>query len=131
MGDGASLSLIDPLFDNAMAASWESMEEGGTPGRANERDSVIAPPPGPDPEIRVYPNPVEERLEVFYSDLVGTEILIELYSPLGSMVGRWRVPNDDPSIKKAELNLGTLQTGLYYVNIISENAILSYPILKR
>ncbi|MFK8031727.1 MAG: hypothetical protein AB8G18_15930, partial [Gammaproteobacteria bacterium] len=35
-GDGATLELIDPLFDNALATSWAASSGNGTPGVVND-----------------------------------------------------------------------------------------------
>ncbi len=44
-GDGPSLELIDPAYDNTLGTSWQaSSENGGTPGAENSDGQDITPP---------------------------------------------------------------------------------------
>ena len=57
-GDGATLELINPAWDNALAESWAASELYGTPGKENG-NYVKVPDPVATPDIscQVIPNP--------------------------------------------------------------------------
>ncbi|MBP6977368.1 MAG: lamin tail domain-containing protein [Bacteroidales bacterium] len=61
-GNGPTLELIHPALDNALASSWCSYFDHGTPGMLNE--CYVGIPSQPPAEVlmcRVWPNPVTDR----------------------------------------------------------------------
>lgn len=57
-GDGPTLELINPAWDNALPASWTASAVGGTPGKINGNYvRVPMPEKAPDITCQVIPNP--------------------------------------------------------------------------
>jgi hypothetical protein len=57
-GNGPTLELINPAWDNALAESWSASDLNGTPGAQNGKYvRVTQPEPLPDVSCQVIPNP--------------------------------------------------------------------------
>ncbi|HEX04214.1 MAG TPA: T9SS type A sorting domain-containing protein, partial [Bacteroidetes bacterium] len=91
-GNGPTLELIDPEFDNGLAESWQASENHGSPGYV-PWISGIAPEL---PEIsqipdkyhidRTYPNPFNSELTIAISLPQPSDLRVYVYNVLGQNV---------------------------------------------
>lgn len=93
-GTGATLELINPLFDNAVPRSWESSIGKGTPGRINSVYSevidteTVEPVPITNTELyQNYPNPFRTQTIISYSICEADTGLVHL--AVYNLQGKW------------------------------------------
>jgi len=121
---GPTLELINPVYDNALAQSWDaSCEPHGTPGAKNcvfvPVSSVKAAGPV---TFLVIPNPMRNSARI----LIGTEKEIRdgtlvVYNLLGREVLR----AENISTKQVTLERGNLPSGSYYFRFTDHGSNIS------
>jgi hypothetical protein len=87
-GNGPTLELILPHYDNALAESWMASPDNGTPGAINSY--WLALPENPEikkqPRITISPNPMNSTAQIeIHSAGVSNGILI-IYNTFGKIV---------------------------------------------
>lgn len=87
-GDGPSLELIDPTYDNSLASSWQASASDGTPGFSNstgigesfEKPTDLA-------LIEVFPNPFNAVATISVNLPRQSETEVTVYTPDGRFAG--------------------------------------------
>ena len=74
--------------------------------------------------LRLYPNPVESILTIERNS--SDEVIIELYNIDGTLIGTTKTDNATTTI-----NVGTLNSGSYFVRIIGANKTIVHRFIKR
>jgi hypothetical protein len=79
-------------------------------------------------EISIYPNPFEERINVFMGNNDSEKVALNIYSYLGQLVLSKKL-----LIKEDFINIDTsnIPSGLYIVSLESNNSLLTFKIVKK
>ena len=76
--------------------------------------------------IYVYPNPVKDNL-IFQSNSLSTSLNVNIYNSIGQLV-----ITKDLSLELESINLSHINSGIYFVNVMSENKnIKTFKIIKE
>lgn len=119
-GNGPTLELINPSFDNSLAASWQACAidglNRGTPGAENSECTLgIDDFNANNTNVYVFPNPMKTETTVLLSSNVPS-FSLTVFDILGREVFQAEVNSNRYIFKKNSLNAGT-----YFLNIkISE-----------
>ena len=130
-GNGPTLELINPDLDNALASSWVSSQDYGTPGEENigdltseELEQVL---PKETSLLAAYPNPFNGRITIPFqlADYIESEIII--YNILGKEIQRFSMNHFTPGKYTISWNaknkLGQkVSTGVYFVKLHSTDS---------
>ncbi len=128
-GDGYTLSLIDPNFDNALPESWEASEQlYGTPGKSNTDTNVYGNPPEV-PSFKVYPLPANNYLTVEYNSSSNVESY-HLYDIFGNSILQKNAKISDGKIR---FDVSNLCSGSYYfiVRLNDDSSLKSRFIISK
>ena len=119
-GNGPTLELINPQYDNALPESWAASENHGTPGKIN---SMFVNIPGLYLPVEtlscdIYPNPfrtsaiikVNSKFEIADGELI-------IYNLLGIEVKRIKHINTN----RIEIKRDNLPAGIYFYKFIDKN----------
>ena len=127
-GEGATLELLSPSYDNSLAASWSASEGYGSPGRINTRFVSLVNEFMPPKEFQVfdnYPNPFNPSTTISYNLPVNDVVNVAIYDLAGRKVKtfvngkqnagfksfRWNAKNDNDKTVSAGVYLYTIQIG--------------------
>jgi len=125
-GSGATLELVNPVFDNSDPGSWGVSPLYGTPGRANSFYTGITKEiliPAKTELFQNYPNPFNSSTTITYSLAEPGDVEICVYDLLGK---------EAAVIEKAAKNAGTfrinyspdnLSSGVYYISMRAGNFV--------
>ena len=130
-GNGPTLELINPDLDNALASSWVSSPDYGTPGEENigdltseELEQVL---PKETSLLTAYPNPFNGRITIPFqlANYIESEIII--YDILGKEIQRFSMNHFTPGKYNISWNaknkLGQeVSTGVYFVKLHSTDS---------
>lgn len=105
---GNTLELINPTLDNALAESWDCLNNNGSPGMVN--DSVLSSNELVDKFITIYPNPAKNTL---FIDGVNQSFQVLIYTSIGQLVAT--------DANEVMIDISNLSKGLYYIQIIEDN----------
>lgn len=80
-------------------------------------------------ELRIYPNPTSDNINLSMQESPKEELQLELYNISGQLVLEKRLPAFD---KEHRINIQHLQLGIYLVKLVSENQVVySSKIIKE
>lgn len=122
-GEGTTLELVDPTFDNTVPQNWFAREDyGGTPGAPNDYVTHISE--AEELMLLVYPNPSEGAFFVQIS-AEALPVEVAVYNSLGQSIftgrfvdSRFEISLDEPS-------------GMYIAQFKTENGTRSVRMLVR
>jgi hypothetical protein len=128
-GNGPTLELINPNFDNALPESWVASPDHGTPGEINSiTTSIIRQKQIASLSVIVYPNPMETDgvIEIGgdYEFFDGT---IAIYNMFGKEVRRYENINSKRIVFKRD----DLTSGMYLVRFYEKvnNIVISKKLM--
>jgi len=112
-GNGYHLKLTDPLSDNSVAENWTATNEllisgEDTPSERN---------------ILVYPNPVNDFLEISAGYEIGSVSLLDL-------TGRIIISEDQVDSEVYQIDMRNFDPGIYFVRIKMARGIITCKIIK-
>lgn len=124
-GDGPTLELINPNFDNALAVSWQSsivsVAPNGTPGEINSNtvvgieDNIIA-----NLTINLFPNPMENETRInIKGDYLISNGLLKVSDLLGRTIHTQKFKTNNISFTK-----GSLNAGIYLIELFDDNQFI-------
>ena len=91
-GQNATLSLINPLLDNALASSWKASKGHGTPGARNDiykpYDPHTSTVSTPLMLKQNYPNPFNVSTSISIRTLEACHVTVNIYAASGQKVAR-------------------------------------------
>ena len=111
-GNGQYLKLTDNTLDNALASSWEAVQEGILNTASFNAQAV-----------RLYPNPVSNLLTIKGDKQLGTVTVYDIYGKQLLMV--------QPDAVSAEISFAGYAAGMYIVKIEGEAGTLSRKIIRQ
>ena len=117
-GYGATLALLDPDFDNALAESWIASAEHGTPGRDNAlithiRDNTDSVPLTYSLEQN-FPNPFNQSTTIHYNVPEQSFVTIDIYNVLGQKTESLVSKNHAAGIYDIHYDAGENTSGMYF-----------------
>ena len=121
-GNGPTLSLKNPSFDNSLGENWAASLGNGTPGNVNDvftnvKDNINLPRQYLLKQN--YPNPFNAKTIISYSLPVPTQVSINIYDLLGRQIAQ--LVNDYQSAGDYSINFNAenLPSGVYFCNMQS------------
>ncbi len=129
-GLGYTLELISPELDNALAENWISLNDSGSPGRANEESSSTEDE-FENNSPRLFPNPIIDNGTIEFSLSQSSNVNISLFDINGSKVkaifngqlnsGNYKMINDfdnlNPGIYFLKYSIGSKEKMLKWTKI--------------
>lgn len=116
-GQGATLELISPVLDNALAESWKASGIGGhgTPGEGNSVNVGTNDPLAASKfTVSIYPNPFRTTATLtISSNTAVTNTLLEVFTLTGQKV----MQIDNVSSTQIEIQRDGLKAGCYIVRL--------------
>jgi len=131
-GNGNTLELIDPFFDNTLAESWQASDGNGTPGSENSQgatsveDTIIKQ----NMNLHNYPNPFNPSTTISFElntdSTEATELVI--YNLRGQKVKKFTFPNENLGTSEQNVvwngtddNGKSVSSGIYFYKLKSGN----------
>jgi hypothetical protein len=118
-GGGATLALLNPALDNALAQSWGASMAHGTPGLNNEIITVIDVAtddtlPASFALEQNYPNPFNPITTIRFALPRAGRVRVDLYSSLGQRVATLVDTDLSAGSHRIIFNATHLASGLYF-----------------
>ena len=118
-GNGPTLELINPEYDNALPESWAASEDHGTPGEINSIYVNVPKQiyPVEDISFEIYPNPFSTStiLKINSKSKIEDGELI-IYNLLGKQVKKIKHINTN----QIEIKRDNLPDGIYFCKFIDK-----------
>ena len=120
-GDGYTLELIDPSYDNSLPSSWSNINYHGSPDAINSATASIN-----EEDLlftRVYPNPFVESLYILLDLEIREFVTIDIFDLKGSMVNNLHSGVLNSGMQRINKNLEKLTQGIYILKIKTRSGI--------
>jgi len=120
-GDGYTLELIDPSYDNSIPASWSNINYHGSPDAINSATASIN-----EEDLlftRVYPNPFVESLYILLDLETSDFVTINIFDLKGSLVDNIHSGILNSGMQRINKNLEKLTQGIYILKIKTRSGI--------
>lgn len=122
-GNGPTLELKNPFWDNNLPASWAASipptGTHGTPGEVNSTN-VLGIDEFNTYKVVIYPNPMSERAIVSIDDFTE-ELSLVIYDLLGKEIQKYQSTSGEFLIDRKDLN-----SGIYIVKLFEESNSVIY-----
>ena len=119
-GKGATLELINPVFNNSIPANWASSKNHGTPGRTN---SVLGDSTNNKaPEFSYvlyqnYPNPFNHKTIINFNLPESGEVKLKIYNITGQLVKSIKLFTASQGKNTFIWDTKDLSSGIYFYQI--------------
>jgi len=120
-GEGYTLELIDPSYDNSLATSWSNINYHGSPDAINSATASIN-----DENLfftRVYPNPFIETLYILLELDMNEFVTIDIFDLKGRLVNNIYSGIVNSGMQNINKNLEKLNNGIYILKINTASGI--------
>lgn len=77
-------------------------------------------------DVKVYPNPTTGLLQLELNSIDVQDLKYNVYNAMGQHVTTQNIIS-----KQTQINLGSLSSGLYFIEVVSDKIHASYPIMKE
>ncbi len=128
-GEGYTLELIDPSYDNSLPESWNNINFHGSPDAINSATASIN-----DERLiycRVYPNPFIEKLYILFELDIREYVTVDVFDLKGSLVDNIYSGVLNSGMQRLNKNLEKLNQGIYILKIrTSSGKIQTEKIIK-
>ncbi|RPI01741.1 MAG: T9SS C-terminal target domain-containing protein [Calditrichaeota bacterium] len=87
-GNGATLALRNPFFDNSQAENWMASFSHGTPGAPNQIIGSVDAPLMPN-RLRImsaFPNPFNNQIQISFAAPAEEKVSLRIFNLLGRLV---------------------------------------------
>jgi hypothetical protein len=113
-GQGPSVELINPEYDNGQGENWRASIQHGSPGRINDAYVRVNETPSPDGDngIYVYPLPCSDLIFFEISNRYGLEFELSIFDFLGKLVYSANIGKG--SNNPFEVRSSQFADGIYY-----------------
>ena len=120
-GQGATLELIDPAFDNGLAASWRPSVGIGTPGAHNGEWTAVLGEGEARPATFVlfgnYPNPFNASTLIHFALPISSTVTLKLYDSAGQQVRALDFGLRQAGYHTAQVEGEDLASGTYFYRL--------------
>ena len=82
-------------------------------------------------EMNIYPNPVTHSVNVEFTLKTNSQVKLQLYDELGKSVKRIRKDNYKIGSNKIQLEIGSLNSGIYFVSLNVDGEVFTRQIVKK
>jgi hypothetical protein len=118
-GEGPTLELLHPDYDNQFAESWTFSTGHGSPGKSNQIDNNTE-----NLLSQNYPNPVSNSTIIPYQLFTPGFVIIRIYDSYGRIVNIVVREQQEPSVYEVRFDIGDLDTGIYYYTMTVNNVFV-------
>jgi hypothetical protein len=80
--------------------------------------------------VRLYPNPVNDKLFIEINDPEGKDFRLLIYNHLGQMILNRQLENPGRQIRE-ELNISNFKAGMYLIRILTSEDIYTQKVIKE
>lgn len=119
-GDGSTLSLINPDFENSLGENWIASLGYGTPGEINDALTNIKQNRNLFSEYYLgqnFPNPFNNSTNINFSIPIASKVSIKIYDVIGRqvllLVNEFKLAGNHT----IQLNADNLPSGVYFCNM--------------
>jgi hypothetical protein len=128
-GNGPSLELLDPFLDNALPENWDAVNPYGSPGAPNITITSVGDKIAQQEDVlEVFPNPVQDKINLKLNIQTRARIRITLYNLTGNELCRLFEGVVTPGKFTLTDVVDNLSTGIYLIRLESNNAP---PVTKK
>ena len=117
-GYGATLALLDPVFDNALPKSWAASIEHGTPGKDNTLRTYVRENMDSVPFTfsleQNYPNPFNQTTTIRYNVSEISFVTIDVFNVVGQKMDTLVSKNQVPGRYDIRYDAGENTSGIYF-----------------
>ncbi len=120
-GEGYTLELIDPSYDNSLPSSWSNLNFKGSPDAINSATASII-----EENLlfsRVFPNPFIETLYILFELDKSEFVTVDIFDLKGSLVDNVHSGFLNSGMQRINKNLEKLNTGIYVLKINTASGI--------
>jgi hypothetical protein len=82
-------------------------------------------------EVRFFPNPASEQITVTLQANAGSDVRIMLRTVLGALIATERGIATSGSLYRSQLDMRSLATGTYLVEVWANNNVTRHSIVKQ
>lgn len=119
-GEGPSLILIHPSFDNSRANSWIASEQtGGSPGNGVTGVDISNEHAAEEGILTIWPNPIVHRTRIRYNSTDQGVHYVRVFNSFGQEVDRILDEFAGPGLHELMWEPGNLSDGIYYIQVMS------------
>jgi hypothetical protein len=120
-GNGPTLSLINPQFDNTLAINWDASDFFGTPGRLNDVYTKVGDEDFETVEdfylYNNYPNPFNPNTTISWQSPVSSHQTLKVYDLLGREVATLVDEFKPAGRYEVEFDASALSSGTYFYRL--------------
>ncbi len=120
-GNGPTLSLINPQFDNTIASNWKASGNYGTPGKLNDTFTKVDEEENLSPDNFVlynnYPNPFNPTTIISWQIPAADKVSLKVYDLLGREVAILVDEFKPAGRYSVEFNATNLSSGIYFYRL--------------
>ena len=130
-GNGPTLELISPEFDNSLAESWSNSYNHGTPGKINDsHDSSYRNLPKENLEAIVFPNPMANFSRIEFLLTKNSYVSISIFDESGREL-KEVLSGKLMNAGKRTVNIyrGNLHPGVYYCRLSTQTSTNVVPMV--
>ena len=128
-GNGPTLELLDPFFDNNVPESWVALNTYGSPGASNIKITSLEDKFRQDESgIKVFPNPIQDKVNIKLNIHTQTRTRITLHDLTGSELSTIFEGIISPGEFTSTEIVNNLPTGIYLIRVDLDNAA---PIIRK
>jgi hypothetical protein len=115
-GEGPTLELVNPDYDNQMPENWVASTSHGSPGQQNQLNAIDENLLGQN-----YPNPMSNETIIPYQIFTPGFVVIKVFDSMGRMIKTLINENQNIAFYELYLDAGELNTGIYYYTLAVDN----------
>jgi CotH kinase protein/Lamin Tail Domain/Chitobiase/beta-hexosaminidase C-terminal domain/Secretion system C-terminal sorting domain/Divergent InlB B-repeat domain len=118
-GNGNTLELIDPAYDNSLPESWQASLEYGTPGEHNSDGVSFDEDKLPQSELKLrnYPNPFNPATTISFTLEATQQVKINIYNIRGELVSELANETMPAGRHQIEFTGNEFASGIYFYQV--------------
>ena len=120
-GDGYTLELINPSYDNLLPSSWSNINYHGSTDAINSATASVS-----EEDLmytRAYPNPFVESLYILFELNASDFVTVDIYDLKGSLVNNLFSGILNSGMNRINKNLEKLTKGIYILKIKTRSGV--------
>lgn len=132
-GNGPTLSLKNPDYDNTLGENWAASVGYGTPGKINDtfvnaenEESIL---PAEFALLQNYPNPFNPTTNIRFDIPTASNITLKVYDIIGNEIATLVNEFKNPGKYLIQFDASKLSSGVYFYRIQADNFINTKKLL--